>query len=1040
MAIQIPVRALALFGAATLAAAACSGGGSAGLPGSTSKSFKLSDAFYGRFIDDGSEQSVVSPLTTAQIDPFTGFLVPGTLQPIATGVDVDSPQSLGLGTDFLPRVIPRNCVIKLKFTAPIDAASVLADVIDNTGALVTDGSIQVRYADGTPVPVELILADSKTIWINPVVAGNPGFPASPVNFGPTGEPRADATGFLKLLLPRTGLSILRSVNGADVGARADGLGEPNLPIGLNPGNRVLDFIQQNQLIPTNETYNGFLPDDSTSRIVREHTFDHAFDSGAGDTAGVADVAFAGASFSMAANAGAGEWAGGTLLLRAGLVGEETQVIVSNSSNGVTITGTFAAGPVDGDSVTLLRTEYFEPDLTNPIDPSSYDPNNPENATNASFSNFVQAFEIDTAGNVVAGPFSMREAVPTFSELRVRFSEVMSDDSFLQWETFRVAAVPDGGELQELVTDVELDSTGQVAIIRPVRVDQGAGSSELIGWGIGTKNLQLILTTIPRASFLRQELGSAAYEVFLDEGVRGINDLGGQPIAFPQSMFDPANPAIRFRSQFTSTELAVTQPNPPIARSWGIIVHRMRGRPVTGIDPATGLPGIGFKDQVNYYRPIPDVNLQTYGLLAGSPVVEVTKIHDQYFPPEGQFSVLFNGLPAPLTSNTLFQNSAHDGARFQTVWRDFDCSPNSLALAGTLLDLYRVSWCPIGGNVTTDVYDDISLHCAHSSMRPISQNNTGSSSYPGSGLTKPFDYATFIDLVDGGSGPCPGVTCSTEDGPNYWDTLVTVVQAGTTYNVTQSRLFTPPGDLNAWHPWPSFTVPFQYNNGATPQEETDLRTFVNSTYNCGGQEWDDYSTTGFQNAGGDSLLFEVRVRPQLTPVSGANGFSYVIGCLIAIDGSPFWRNYSCGVSGTSINPDDIVNDANARCAVGHLSSTLPRAGDNSRYLGVFDYQKSTSRISSPWVRVFPTNTINPDYYPVILFPPISEQPIGTLVTMEFEGATSAKGATPTGFSTLVDIADTKQFLAFRATLVGNTSTLLLPTFDTVAIPFLRPSGS
>ena len=111
-----------------------------------------------------------------------------------------------------------------------------------------------------------------------------------------------------------------------------------------------------------------------------------------------------------------------------------------------------------------------------------------------------------------------------------------------------------------------------------------------------------------------------------------------------------------------------------------------------------------------------MNLQTNGLLAGSPVVFVTKIHDQFFPPEGQFAVLFTGLPAPLTSNVITANSAHDGARFQSVWRDFDCSPNSLALAGTLLDLYRVSWAPIGGNVSTDNYSDVSIHCAHAPLR------------------------------------------------------------------------------------------------------------------------------------------------------------------------------------------------------------------------------------------------------------------------------------------------------------------------------------
>ena len=32
------------------------------------------------------------------------------------------------------------------------------------------------------------------------------------------------------------------------------------------------------------------------------------------------------------------------------------------------------------------------------------------------------------------------------------------------------------------------------------------------------------------------------------------------------------------------------------------------------------------------------------------------------------------------------------------------------------------------------------------------------------------------------------------------------------------------------------------------------------------------------------------------------------------------------------------------------------------------------------------------------------------------------------------------VAFRVTLVGNVTSLLLPGFDTVAIPYLRPTGN
>ena len=44
--------------------------------------------------------------------------------------------------------------------------------------------------------------------------------------------------------------------------------------------------------------------------------------------------------------------------------------------------------------------------------------------------------------------------------------------------------------------------------------------------------------------------------FLDQGVRSVTDLGGQPLAFPDSLFNVTSPPIRFASTFTSTEAAI----------------------------------------------------------------------------------------------------------------------------------------------------------------------------------------------------------------------------------------------------------------------------------------------------------------------------------------------------------------------------------------------------------------------------------------------------------------------------------------------------
>jgi hypothetical protein len=472
------------------------------------------------------------------------------------------------------------------------------------------------------------------------------------------------------------------------------------------------------------------------------------------------------------------------------------------------------------------------------------------------------------------------------------------------------------------------------------------------------------------------------------------------------------------------------------RDWGVVVHRLRGRPRTGVDPALLEPGVQWRDQPGCYRPIADINLATEGVLAGAPVVDSTRIRDQYFPPEGQFNVALGGLPAPLASSTSGGANAHDGARFQSLWRDVDCSPNRDALAGTLLDLWRVSWCPVGGTVATDSYDDLSIHCAHSPLRPISSG--GFAGAPASGLGRTFSYSTFIDLLDGGSAPCPGVTCASVDGPNHWDDLVTVVAPGTRHVVSAANLFSLPGDANAWHPWPAFDVPFQYNNGALPQEEIDLRHAVNLAFDCSGTEWEEYRTSQWNNLGGDSLLFEVRVRPQVTTVSGANGFSYVVGCLLSKTLQPGWRAFSCGGAGVQVQPDDLNGDVNARCAAGHLDSAAPRGTDNSRCLAVFDFRKTTSRITSPFVRGADPS-VAPDWFPALLDPPLSSQPAGTAVRFEYAGANSETGASATAFSSSADVADGLSCVAFRATLVGDATTRRMPLFETVALPFRRPAS-
>jgi hypothetical protein len=1038
------IGTLGLLAASTALLATGCGGGGGGGAGSDSSSFFLTDVKYGRLVDDGSGPRLVSPLTTVSNDPITGTVIPGSLQPLAAGVSIDQLQTFGVGLDYIPLVVPRNCVLQLEFSAPVATGSLVADSLDARGNVLADGSVQIRTGTGKGVAVTLSSPSANVVWVNPSVGNAVGFPPSPIDFGPDGAPRADVTGYLKLVLPTGGAAVIASTRGGTLGPRRDHLADPATPIGFNPGNRVLDFIAQNHLIPTGETFNGFLPDIAPPRILRTYAYSKALDFASGDAATSSTITDSAATFSTTARNGLGEWAGARLVLRPGLATEESHVVLSDTRTVVTLADAFTLLPADGDVYRLERAEFFEPDPQSPIDPDTFDPNDPENANNSDFARFVEAFEVDGDGNVVGPALPVNDPIPPFSILRVHFNEPMSSESLGAYENFQVRFDPDQGIGSEILSQVVLDDTHKVASLRPALVDPATGVARIVGWGKGVKALQFELSTVPKYEYLQDHMNTPELADFVDLGFRGITDLGGQPLAFPDSIFDPADPLLTFTAKINSDESRSTQSPPPLVESWGVMVHRMQGRPKTGIDPATGDPGVKYVDQPNYYTPIADINLQANGYLAGSPVVYITKIHDDFFPPPyGQYGAFPLGAAYPLGSASP-ANGPHDGARFQTVYRDIDASPNRDALAGTLLDLYRVSWAPIGGNVTTDSYENISIHCAHSPSRPMTTQNGAGPEFPYSGIGAPFDFATWEKMLLVDKNWCKPSDCTFNEGPNYWDTLVTAVPPGTQYKVTQGSLYTPPFDDHPYCPWPVFTTHFQYNNGDTPKDEKTLKAAINGDVNhqCfGAPPWTDRrkydARPDYNNQGGDSLLLEYRIRPQTTNISRANGFTHSIGILITP--YPDFRIYSVGSPGLTMNPDDMTV-LESRCAVGDNSAPSNFLnGDNDRYFAAFDYVKTTSIISSPFVRVYPSTTTSPDYFPPTVVPDPADQPAGTQVLLEFQGANNNKGALPTDLSTDVNVADGRGNLGFRATFVGNVTTLLLPNFDLIAIPYLRPQG-
>ncbi len=1032
--------------------------------GTDSDRLQIQDVSYGRLLEEDGTTRVVSPLSTVVTDPLTGESIPGTLEALTAAVDLEALVSLNLGPDYVPRVVPRNGVLVVSFTRNLNPSTIFPDVVDGAGALVSEGSVRVRFQNGRPVPVKLDVRNGNEVWIDAVIDEAVGFPPSPVDFGPTGEPRADAVGFLALSLDRL---VIQSSDGELLRARDDRLGTaPTLPIGFNPGNQVLDFISQSELIPTNETFNGFLPDTTAPLLVRDYALDGKLDLARGDGADPGFVRIANAGFSESARRGAGEWSGELLVLRPGRADEESARILRNSRDTWFVASPFQQPLRDGEAYSIRRTEFFEPNPETPILESRFDPNNPQNAANRQFVNFVRAFEIDDEGNRVGGPIDLRaESLPAFSELAVTFNEPIDDRSLGQWENFRVARQPDDGT--EKVSRIVLSQGQREVRIQPVRVEQDTGALEVVGWGPGKQNLQLILQTVPDVEFLLARMESVDVRSFLDGGARAITDLGGSPLGFPLSQFDRLSPVVQYQVNFFTDESLSSLEDPPVSRDWRMIVHRFPGRPDTGIDPNTEVPGVLYGDQPNVYGPVGDMNLQVNGFLAGQPVIFASKVLDDFFPPpDGQFGAFPEGTLVPLAAGNpdapLPPNASspvrrsHHGARFQHLYREVDASPG-LSLAGTLLDLYRISFAPIGGNVTRDVYEDLSIHAAHSPLRPNTSQSGGASQRPNSGLQEPFDWESYLQDALSTVDSNVERACRSQitgEGPNVYEgSLVTCVPAGTSWTIQQKDLYTPPFDNRAYHPFPEFENPFPYNNGGYPDEHRKMRTDFNAM--IGSNYWRELRNLSTE---GDSLVLEYRIRPQRPALSLRNGFTFARG--IQSDPKPNFRVFNIGTNNGDValsgaipnpvlDPDDIENDLRARCSNGYAPQyrSMPAQGgaedftgiqwsaaqgDNARHFMVFDYVKTTSTIVSPYVR----GGVAPRYFPAFIDPPPQRQPAGTQVVVEYRGARNVRGGGPFQFSP--DPADhsSRTHIAFRVTFVGNRETRLSPNFETLAIPVLE----
>jgi hypothetical protein len=113
-----------------------------------------------------------------------------------------------------------------------------------------------------------------------------------------------------------------------------------------------------------------------------------------------------------------------------------------------------------------------------------------------------------------------------------------------------------------------------------------------------------------------------------------------------------------------------------------------------------------------------------------PVTRFSATADTSQPLPGIMTAFAGGLQTPLSNL---------GSKLQTLWRYTDVGFSLTDETNFNVDIEGISWSPVGGAVTSDIYDAFSVGVSHSLWLPDEILNTGSGfpQYPASGLKAAF---------------------------------------------------------------------------------------------------------------------------------------------------------------------------------------------------------------------------------------------------------------------------------------------------------------
>jgi hypothetical protein len=1012
------------------------GGGGASSPQLGDSSFYLDEVYYGRPLFDhvGRLVDVKNPRSVIETDPIDGSLLAGYPKPLVAGESLKELASLHLSESphvpFKPCIVPRNAVLVLEFTRPVKASSLR---LGPGGFLQASSPMRVLDDSGASLPLRVEVWGERVV-LDPICDGRIGFPASPLAFQQNGTPISSPEGYLKIhvLSAGTAENVVESTASKKLSTRKDLLGSPMKPVGFNPGNASLDFMNYGSM-----SFNGCLPDVTPPRIIRE--------VGAGGTAGAGSgplvLTDPGKSFVIEANKGQGEWAGALLTLRPGGPHEETVRVAANAVDALFVEkpGFLIPPEPETDPYVLRRAEYYEPipglsDPSTAVDPAGVpkDPFDPEDEKNSDFFRFVRFEEWNPATGAWEpaiydpGPSGTAPVDPRW-RLSLRFSEAMDVESFRTYETFYVCEggvhIEDPGFGRMKLGRARGSEGWRVISFEPVLDDQtGVQGDRLLGFGGEPKSLRLVIRVIPPLQQLLDFYDSLGdpntwppgiVKDLDEEGVLGIINLGGRPLAQPAQFLDKSSPYCV--AYTTSPGHGAFPPSTDLSHEfttraagdpeYGVIVHRFMGLPGTGVGPGNDpITGVIYNDHKGLiYGPhIADASIGLNGFLSGHPVEFIEHVFDDYnHPPPSSPTAPDPISKVPFGVGTPI--NAHYGCRFQHVYRCGDCSPDTQAFGDTILDLIGLSWAPIGGWVTNTLVENMTLVISYSHVIPDTTQEAGNPNNEFSGLggdlenNAPFD-ASYMDPVNEPPVMVLGVP-NPPAGPDQ----------GVPYVIDWRNLYGPKNQgpkFNPYLPWPPFDQPA--------------------------------GAPGFAYNSLHSLLIEYRIDRNLTSgLSSKNGFAYHAGIISSM--LPRFRMYSRGDLGNQVNAASYPQKWPE--AWGPLA--FPgNYGDNSRYFMIFDYVKRYSLIESPYLGAEGVEKGVLFFTPLIL-PPLDAIPEGTALGVMFQvnpnpenpGSPTSPWTPQGGVEALnTGTYGDYDFIRFRAVFEANVKAGVVPAIDTLAIPY------